>query len=58
MQTHQINRTRRAFVTIATLCSMAMLSRGAELHRMVVVGIPISNTAQNVIPTEAEQMRQ
>jgi outer membrane biosynthesis protein TonB len=40
---HQIHRSLLAIATIATLWSMPALLRAAELHPMVVVGIPAGN---------------
>jgi len=41
----QINRNLFAIVTIATLWSMPVILQAAELHPMVVVGIPANNVA-------------
>jgi Gram-negative bacterial TonB protein C-terminal len=41
----QINRNLFAIVTFATLWSMPVILQAAELHPMVVVGIPANNVA-------------
>ncbi len=41
----QINRNLFAILTIATLWSMPVILQAAELHPMVVVGIPANNVA-------------
>ena len=41
----QINRNLFAIVTVATLWSMPVILQAAELHPMVVVGIPANNVA-------------
>ena len=41
----QINRNFFAIATFATLCSMPVILQAAELHPMVVVGIPANNVA-------------
>ena len=45
MLNNQIHRYLIAIVTIVTLCSMSALSQAAELHRLVVVGIPADKIA-------------
>ena len=45
MQKSQIFRSFLAIVTIATLWSVPALSPAAELHPMVVVGIPANSVA-------------
>ena len=45
MVKNQIHRGLLAIVTIVMLCFMPALSRAAELHRMVVVGIPAEKIA-------------
>jgi hypothetical protein len=40
MLKNQIHRSLLAIVAIVTLCSMPALLQAAELHRLVVVGIP------------------
>jgi TonB family protein len=42
---NQIQRSLLAIVTIATLWSMPAMLQAAELHPMVVVGIPANNVA-------------
>jgi hypothetical protein len=41
----QINRSLLAIVTVATLWCMPVMLQAAELHRMVVVGIPANSVA-------------
>ena len=45
MVKNQIHRGLLAIAAIVTLCSMPALSRGAELHGIVVVGIPAEKIA-------------
>jgi len=45
MVKNQIHRSVLAIAAIVTLCSMPALSRAAELHRIVVVGIPAEKIA-------------
>ena len=45
MLNNQIHRYLLAIVTIVTLCSMPAFSQAAELHRLVVVGIPADKIA-------------
>ena len=42
---NQINRIVLAIATVATLWSMPVILQAAELHPMVVVGIPPNNVA-------------
>jgi hypothetical protein len=45
MLKNQIHRSLLAIVAIVTFCSMPALLRAAELHRLVVVGIPADKIA-------------
>ncbi len=45
MLKNQINRSLFAIATVATLWSMPVMLQAAELHPMVVVGIPANNVA-------------
>jgi TonB family protein len=45
MLKNQINRSLLAIVTVATLWSMPVMLQAAELHPMVVVGIPANSVA-------------
>ena len=45
MVKNQIHRSLLAILTIVTLCSMPALLQAAELHRLVVVGIPADKIA-------------
>jgi TonB family protein len=45
MLRNQINRSFLAIATIATLWSMPVMLQAAELHPMVVVGIPANSVA-------------
>jgi len=45
MLKNQFNRSLLAIATVATLWSMPVMLQAAELHPMVVVGIPADNVA-------------